>query len=77
MFKGIKSLPADPILKLTQLCKNDPRSEKIDVGVGIFMNEKQIVFKLSELESELDRKKWDLKQKVFIQAIRQKTVNLR
>ena len=40
MFKGIKSLPADPILKLTQLCKNDPRSEKIDVGVGIFMNEK-------------------------------------
>lgn len=25
------------------------------------MNEKQIVFKLSELESELDRKKWDLK----------------
>ncbi|WP_294752672.1 hypothetical protein [uncultured Ruminococcus sp.] len=25
------------------------------------MNEKQIVFKLSELESELDRKKWDMK----------------
>lgn len=39
MFKEINALPADPILRLTQLCREDPREQKIDVGVGIFMDE--------------------------------------
>ncbi|MBP3194907.1 MAG: aspartate/tyrosine/aromatic aminotransferase [Cardiobacteriaceae bacterium] len=38
MFKNVQQLPADPILQLTQLCRDDKREEKIDVGVGIFIN---------------------------------------
>ena len=38
MFETVEKLPDDPILKLTQLCRDDPRPEKIDVGVGIFQD---------------------------------------
>lgn len=40
MFHNIQSLPDDPILRLSQLCKEDQRPQKIDVGVGIFIDEK-------------------------------------
>lgn len=36
MFQNIQALPDDPILRLSQLCANDTRANKIDVGVGIF-----------------------------------------
>ena len=38
MFETVEKLPDDPILKLSQLCRDDPRPEKIDVGVGIFQD---------------------------------------
>ena len=38
MFEHIEKLPDDPILKLSKLCRDDPRPEKIDVGVGIFQD---------------------------------------
>lgn len=39
MFEKISAAPADPILGLTEEFKNDPRSEKINLGVGIYKNE--------------------------------------
>lgn len=39
MFEDVKKLPDDPILKLSVLYKEDPRENKIDVGVGVFKNE--------------------------------------
>lgn len=39
MFQHINQVPDDPILKLSQLFKEDPRPFKVDVGVGIFQNE--------------------------------------
>ncbi|MEJ2762408.1 amino acid aminotransferase [Photobacterium sp. MCCC 1A19761] len=39
MFEKITAAPADPILGLTEEFKNDPRSEKINLGVGIYKNE--------------------------------------
>ena len=39
MFREIQQLPDDPILRLSQLCRDDARSHKIDVGVGIFIDE--------------------------------------
>ncbi len=39
MFRDIKQLPSDPILTLSQLCQQDKRTDKIDVGVGIFIDE--------------------------------------
>ena len=36
MFQDTKLLPPDPILGLTKLFQDDPRSEKIDLGVGVY-----------------------------------------
>ncbi len=39
MFEKVLAAPADPILGLTEEFKNDPRVEKINLGVGIYKNE--------------------------------------
>lgn len=36
MFEHLKPQPADQILALMQLYKDDPRSDKIDLGVGVY-----------------------------------------
>lgn len=36
MFDSLSPLPADPLLGLIAEHRNDPRSEKIDLGVGVF-----------------------------------------
>ncbi len=40
MFEKISPAPADPILGLTEEFKQDPRPEKINLGVGIYKNER-------------------------------------
>ena len=35
-FDTLEAAPADPILRLITEHKNDPRAEKIDLGVGVF-----------------------------------------
>ncbi|QSX38877.1 amino acid aminotransferase [Shewanella sedimentimangrovi] len=39
IFSDVELAPADPILGLTDAFKADPRSEKINLGVGIFKDE--------------------------------------
>lgn len=39
MFEKVLAAPADPILGLTEEFKQDPRAEKINLGVGIYKNE--------------------------------------
>ncbi len=39
-FSGIETAPADPILGLTEAFRKDPRPEKVNLGVGVFMDEK-------------------------------------
>ncbi len=39
MFEKVIAAPADPILGLTELFKKDPRTDKINLGVGIYKNE--------------------------------------
>ncbi|SIO94112.1 amino acid aminotransferase [Vibrio spartinae] len=39
MFENVVAAPADPILGLTEEFKSDPRSEKINLGVGIYKDE--------------------------------------
>ncbi|MEM1194392.1 MAG: aromatic amino acid transaminase [Pseudomonadota bacterium] len=36
MFDTLDPLPEDPLLGLTQAYRHDPRTEKIDLGVGVF-----------------------------------------
>ncbi|MDX5402029.1 MAG: aminotransferase class I/II-fold pyridoxal phosphate-dependent enzyme, partial [Rhodobacterales bacterium] len=38
MFSNLKEHPADKILALMQLYKDDPRPTKIDLGVGVYKN---------------------------------------
>lgn len=39
MFEKVTAAPADPILGLTDEFRNDPRTDKINLGVGIYKNE--------------------------------------
>lgn len=36
MFENFKATPPDPIIKLIGMYRDDPRPEKIDIGVGVF-----------------------------------------
>lgn len=38
MFESLKAQPADKILALMQTFRDDPRPEKIDLGVGVYKN---------------------------------------
>ncbi|MFU8881500.1 MAG: aromatic amino acid transaminase [Rhodobacterales bacterium] len=38
MFSNLKEMPADKILALMQIYKDDPRPTKIDLGVGVYKN---------------------------------------
>ena len=38
MFEALKAQPADKILALMQKFREDPRSDKIDLGVGVYKN---------------------------------------
>ncbi len=40
MFETLNTAPADPILGLTEAFKKDPRSGKINLGVGIYKDER-------------------------------------
>lgn len=39
MFETLKDLPADKILALMDAYRNDPRADKLDLGVGIYKDE--------------------------------------
>jgi aspartate aminotransferase len=36
LFESLEAKPADAILKLIAEHQNDPRSEKVDLGVGVY-----------------------------------------
>ncbi|MFC3612476.1 aromatic amino acid transaminase [Lutimaribacter marinistellae] len=38
MFENLKEQPADKILALMQMYRDDPREQKIDLGVGVYKN---------------------------------------
>ena len=38
MFEFLKPQPADKILALMQMYREDPRDQKIDLGVGVYKN---------------------------------------
>ena len=38
MFENLTAQPADKILQLAQMYREDPRPEKIDLGVGVYKN---------------------------------------
>ena len=39
MFETIERLPDDPILGLSAACKQDPNPDKVDLTIGVYMDE--------------------------------------
>jgi len=39
MFERVSAAPADPILGLNEAFASDPRTDKVNLGVGVFMND--------------------------------------
>ena len=59
MFEHFSKTPEDPIIKLIGLYKNDPRENKIDVGIGVFKDEQgetPIMSAVKQAESRLHNK---------------------
>lgn len=42
MLQGLKQLPADPILGLSAACRADPNPNKVDLTIGIYMDEQGV-----------------------------------
>ncbi len=42
MFEAIEPLPPDPILGLSALCKADPNPDKVDLTLGVYMDEQGV-----------------------------------
>ncbi len=42
MFERVTAAPADPILGLNEAFASDPRTEKVNLGVGVFMNDEGV-----------------------------------
>ncbi len=42
-FSQVPTAPPDPILGLTEAFRNDPRPDKVNLGVGVYLNEKGVV----------------------------------
>ncbi|AOY88440.1 aromatic amino acid aminotransferase [Marinobacter salinus] len=39
MFEALKPLPQDPILQLMQTFRDDPRPDKVDLGIGVYKDD--------------------------------------
>lgn len=56
MFEHLATLPADPILGLMSLFRNDANPRKVDLGVGVYKNEKgetPVLASVAEAEKRL------------------------
>jgi aspartate aminotransferase/aromatic-amino-acid transaminase len=60
-FSGIEPAPADPILGLTEAFRKDPRPFKVNLGVGVFMDEKGTTPVL-ECIKRAERRLWETEQ---------------
>src|SRR6056297_3398119 len=58
MFEHLKEQPKDKILALMQAFKDDPRDDKIDLGVGVYKNP-QGVTPIMRAVKEAERRWWD------------------
>ncbi|MGK2915843.1 MAG: aromatic amino acid transaminase [Porticoccaceae bacterium] len=58
MFASLKPLPADPILGLLAAFRGDPRDHKVDLGVGVYKDDKgatPIMMAVKEAEARFQR----------------------
>ncbi|MDR0994551.1 MAG: aminotransferase class I/II-fold pyridoxal phosphate-dependent enzyme, partial [Verrucomicrobiota bacterium] len=58
-FNQIAFAPADPILGLTEAYRNDPRTPKVNLGVGVFVDDRGVTPVL-ECVRRAERIYWEL-----------------
>ena len=61
MFSALKEQPADKILALMQMFKDDPRTKKIDLGVGVYKNAKGHTPVMRAIK-KAEKKLWDVQE---------------
>ncbi|PWE32391.1 aromatic amino acid aminotransferase [Maritimibacter sp. 55A14] len=59
MFGALKPQPADKILKLMQAFREDPRGDKIDLGVGVYRNAEGVTPVMRAVK-EAEKQLWEL-----------------
>ena len=69
MFSALKEQPADKILALMQMFKNDPRKQKIDLGVGVYKNHHGHT-PIMRAVKEAEKKLWDVQDtKTYVSLV--------
>ena len=60
MFEHLKEQPKDKILALMQAFKDDPRDDKIDLGVGVYRNPEGVT-PIMRAVKKAERRWWEAK----------------
>ncbi len=58
MFENLREQPADKILMLQQMLRDDPREDKIDLGVGVYKNAEGVTPIMRAIK-EAERQWWE------------------
>ena len=58
MFESLQDQPADKILQLMQMYREDPREQKIDLGVGVYRNAEGVTPIMRAIKSA-ERRWWE------------------
>ena len=61
MFDALKTQPQDKILQLIQMFKDDPRSDKIDLGVGVYKDATGLTPVMRAVKAA-ERQLWDVEK---------------
>ena len=71
MFQKVDAYAGDPILSLMERFKEDPRSDKVNLSIGLYYNEDGIIPQLQAVaEAEDDASKVDVSGAKTFQAAR-------
>ena len=61
MLNNLKKQPDDKILALMELYREDPRDQKVDLGVGVYKNAEGVTPVMSAIK-KAEKKLWKRKQ---------------
>ena len=55
MFQNVDAYAGDPILSLMEAFQQDPRADKVNLSIGLYYNEQDIITQLEAEHQTADR----------------------